>query len=327
MEAILINNLTKVYRDGKKALDNLSMTVQEGEIFTLLGPNGAGKSTLINILTTYLTPTAGSVKVLGKDICQETAFVRKKIACVAQKNSIDNHLSLMENMLFQSRLYKLDTATAAKRIDELINYLGLKEFTNHRVSTYSGGVKRRLDIAMSMVSHPKILFLDEPTVALDVESRKAVWEIVRKIRSDYGTTVFMTTHYLEEAESLSDTICILKEGHELVQDTPENLRKYTRQNLIQVTLNNPANSKSLELLLSKQPFVLSIHSHDSTITAAVKDKGHDLLSINRILIDNATPYQAIGIIEPSLEDVFLTLTNAERKGEGINNGNYQYFLA
>lgn len=314
MEAILINNLTKVYREGKKALDNLSMTVQEGEIFTLLGQNGAGKSTLINTLTTYLTPTSGSVKVFGKDLCQEPAFVRKQIACVAQKTSIDNHLSLMENMLFQSRLYKLDKATAAKRINELVNSFGLTEFADQRVFTYSGGIKRRLDIAMSMVSHPKILFLDEPTVALDIESQKAVWEIIEKIRKDYGTTVFMTTHYLEEAEALSDTICILKDGHELVQNTPENLRKYTGKNLIQVILNAPPDAKSLELLLSRQPFVLSVHCKDSTITAAVKDRQHDLLSINKIIIENSTPYRSIGIIEPSLEDVFLTLTHEERMG-------------
>lgn len=314
MEAILINNLTKIYRDGTKALDNLSMTVKEGEIFTLLGQNGAGKTTLINTLTTYLTSASGSVKIFGKDLRQEPAFVRKQIACVAQKISIDNHLSFMENMLFQSRLYKLDKRTAAQRIAELIDSFGLKEFANHRVFTYSGGIKRRLDVAMSMVSHPKILFLDEPTVALDVESRKAVWEIIEKIRNDYGTTVFMTTHYLEEAEDLSDTICILKDGHELVQDTPENLRKITRQNLIQVTLNTPDDTKSLELLLSKQPFVLSIHSQNSTVTVAVKDKEHSLLSINRILIDNSIPYRAIGMIEPSLENVFLTLTNEARKG-------------
>jgi ABC-2 type transport system ATP-binding protein len=314
LEAILINNLTKIYRDGTKALDNLSMTVKEGEIFTLLGQNGAGKTTLINTLTTYLTSASGSVKIFGKDLRQEPAFVRKQIACVAQKISIDNHLSFMENMLFQSRLYKLDKRTAAQRIAELIDSFGLKEFANHRVFTYSGGIKRRLDVAMSMVSHPKILFLDEPTVALDVESRKAVWEIIEKIRNDYGTTVFMTTHYLEEAEDLSDTICILKDGHELVQDTPENLRKITRQNLIQVTLNTPDDTKSLELLLSKQPFVLSIHSQNSTVTVAVKDKEHSLLSINRILIDNSIPYRAIGMIEPSLENVFLTLTNEARKG-------------
>lgn len=314
MEAILVNNLTKIYRDGTKALDNLSMTVKEGEIFTLLGQNGAGKTTLINTLTTYLTPASGSVKVFGKDLRREPALVRKQIACVAQKNSIDNHLSFMENMLFQSRLYKLDKRTAAQRIAELIDSFGLKEFANQRVFTFSGGMKRRLDIAMSMVSHPKILFLDEPTVALDVESRKAVWEIVAKIRKDYGTTVFMTTHYLEEAEDLSDTICILKDGHELVQDTPENLRKITRQNLIQVTLNTPTDTQSLELLLSKQPFVLSIHSRNSTVTVAVNDKEHGLLSINRILIDNSIPYRAIGMIEPSLENVFLTLTHEARKG-------------
>lgn len=314
MAAILIHNLTKVYRDGKKALDNLSMTVQEGEIFTLLGPNGAGKSTLINILTTYLTPTSGSVKVFGQDLGREPAFVRKQIACVAQKNSIDNHLSLMENMVFQSQLYHLPKATAAQRVDELITSFGLKEFAHQRVVTYSGGIKRRLDIAMSMVSHPRLLFLDEPTVGLDVESRQAVWAIVEKIRQAYSTTVFMTTHYLEEAEALSDTICILKDGHQLVQDTPKNLRQYTRQNLIQVVFNAPADTKSLERWLSRQPFVSSSHSQDSTIVVTVKDKDRDLLFINRFLMDQAIPYRSIGMIEPSLENVFLTLTHEERKG-------------
>jgi ABC-2 type transport system ATP-binding protein len=314
LEAILINNLTKIYRNGKKALDHLSMTVKEGEIFTLLGQNGAGKSTLINTLTTYLTPTSGSVKVFGKDLCHEAAFVRKQIACVAQKISIDNHLTLMENMLFQGRLYQLDKATAAERIDELIHVFALEDFSDHRVTTYSGGMKRRLDIAMSMISRPKLLFLDEPTVALDIESRKAVWEIIEKIRKDYGTTVFMTTHYLEEAEHLSDTICILKDGHELVQDTPENLRRYTRQKLLQITLTNPADIKPLERLVSKQPFVSAIHFKDRIMILTVNDKEHDLVSINKLLIDYAISYCSIGMIEPSLEHVFLTLTQGESKG-------------
>lgn len=313
MEAILINNLTKVYRDGRKALDNLSISVQEGEIFTLLGQNGAGKSTLINTLTTYLTPTSGSVKIFGKDLCQEPAFVRKQIACVAQKNSIDNHLSLMENMLFQSKLYKIDKRTATKRIDQLIKSFGLEDFTNQRVLTYSGGIKRRLDIAMSMISHPKILFLDEPTVALDIESRKEVWKIVKKIRKEYGTTVFMTTHYLEEAEALSDTICILKDGRQLVQDAPESLRQYTNQSLVEVTLNTSETVKDLEFILSKQVFVSSVYSKDKTLMVKVNDKEQDLLAINKLLLTNSISYHAIGIVEPSLEHVFLTLTHENGK--------------
>ena len=310
MEAISVQHLTKIYRNGKKALDDLSITVQEGELFTLLGQNGAGKSTLINTLTTFLAPTSGSVKVFGEDLQQKPASVRKQIACVAQHTSIDNHLSLTENMLFQSRLHKLDHATATKRIAELIESFGLGAYTQHRVFTYSGGIKRRLDIAMSMVSHPRILFLDEPTVGLDVESRKAVWDILEKIRREYGTTIFMTTHYLEEADVLSDTICIIQDGHELVQDTPKNLRQYTRQNLIQINLKSTANMAWFEELLAGSPCVAAIQSSDHTLVATVNDREQGLVTINRHLMEHAIPYQSIGIIEPSLENVYLTLIHA-----------------
>ena len=310
MEAISVQHLTKIYRNGKKALDDLSITVQEGELFTLLGQNGAGKSTLINTLTTFLAPTSGSVKVFGEDLQQKPASVRKQIACVAQHTSIDNHLSLTENMLFQSRLHKLDHATATKRIAELIESFGLGAYTQHRVFTYSGGIKRRLDIAMSMVSHPRILFLDEPTVGLDVESRKAVWDILEKIRREYGATIFMTTHYLEEADALSDTICIIQDGHELVQDTPQNLRQYTRQNLIQINLKSTANMAWFEELLAGSPCVAAIQSSDHTLVATVNDREQGLVTINRHLMEHAIPYQSIGIIEPSLENVYLTLIHA-----------------
>ncbi len=312
MEAILAQHLCKVYPGGVKALDDLNMSVREGEIFTLLGPNGAGKSTLINILTTYLTPTAGSVQVFGKDITRQAHWIRQQIACVAQKPSIDNHLSLLENMRFQSRLYHLDGNMAAKRIDELIQSLSLEEYTRQRVAAYSGGIKRRLDIAMSLVSRPRLLFLDEPTLALDVESRKAVWEIVRKIRHE-GTSVLMTTHYLEEAEALSDSICIIKNGRELIQDSPQNLRRYTRQNLIQVILNTPAAASQLEQLLLQQNDVESIQNSENKIIAAVQNKNDGLLKINRLLLEQAVSYCSVGILEPSLETVFLTLTRTAKE--------------
>jgi ABC-2 type transport system ATP-binding protein len=313
LEAISVDHLTKIYRNGKRALDDLSMTVQEGELFTLLGQNGAGKSTLINTLTTYLSPTSGLVKVFGEDLRKNPTFVRKQIACVAQHTSIDNHLSLTENMLFQSRLYKLDSALARKRIAELIESLELSAYIQHRVFTYSGGIKRRLDIAMSMVSHPRILFLDEPTVGLDVESRKAVWDILGKIRREFGTTIFMTTHYLEEADALSNTICIIQDGHELVQDTPKNLRKYTRQNLIKISLKTIVNMERLKESLSGLPCVAAIQSLDDTLIANVNDWEQGLVAINRHLIEQAVPYQSIGVIDPSLEHVYLNLIHAGKQ--------------
>jgi ABC-2 type transport system ATP-binding protein len=183
MQAIKVDKLVKQYRNGVRALDEVSLTVKSGEIFTLLGPNGAGKSSLINTLTTYLNPTSGTVAVLGKDLCADPGFVRAQIACVAQQSSIDAHLSLMENMIFQSRLYKVASVTAKKRITTLLDSFGLGPYLKYPVNTLSGGVKRRLEIALNMVSYPKVLFLDEPTVGLDILSRKAIFPI-RGFRSD-----------------------------------------------------------------------------------------------------------------------------------------------
>lgn len=239
MEAIKVEKLSKVYKNNTQALNELSLNVKRGEVFTLLGSNGAGKSTLINILTTFLQPTSGNVSILGKDISKNAKEIRREISCVAQKISIDSHLTLRENMLFQGRLYKMDYSSMEERMETLISSFGLENYTNKRVSTYSGGIKRRLDIAMSLMSSPKILFLDEPTVGMDIESRRAMWDIVRQVSREMNTTVFLTTHYLEEADMLSDTICIMKDGHEIVQDTPQNLKQYTTKQVIkQPTLDD-----------------------------------------------------------------------------------------
>ncbi len=319
MEAISVSNLSKEYASGKKALDNVSVSVSAGEIFSLLGPNGAGKSTLINILTTFLKPTSGQVSVLGHDVQTEQKAVRAHIACVAQKVSIDNHLSLRENMLFQSRLYKLDKMTAAKRMETLIAAFGLKEYEKHKVTAYSGGVKRRLDIAMSMMSYPKILFLDEPTVGMDIESRKAMWEVVKTIKAEFGTTVFLTTHYLEEADMLSDTVCIMKNGRELVQDTPERLRKHTRRNMIRIDLDNSLKPQELESEILTLPFIKGIRCEQNTIYANAHDAKKDFYTLNQFLSDKQIPYSSIGVVTPSLDDIFLSLT--QRNEEGVRNAN------
>ncbi|MCE3201607.1 ABC transporter ATP-binding protein [Paenibacillus sonchi] len=319
MDAISVNNLSKVYASGKKALDNLSLSVSAGEIFSLLAPNGAGKSTLINILTTFLKPTNGQVSVLGHDVQTQQNSIRAQISCVAQKVSIDNHLSLRENMLFQSRLYKVDRMTANKRMEALIVTFGLKEYEKHKVSVYSGGVKRRLDIAMSMMSYPKILFLDEPTVGMDIESRKAMWEVVKKIKTEFSTTIFLTTHYLEEADLLSDTVCIMKDGHELVQGTPEHLREHTRKNIVQIDLDNPERPQELITQISALPFVEGIRQEQNTIYANTHAAKRDFYALIQFLSDKQISYSAIGVVTPSLDDIFLSLTQ-KNKG-GVLNAN------
>ncbi|WP_234124902.1 ABC transporter ATP-binding protein [Clostridium hydrogenum] len=312
MHAIVINKLVKQYKNGVKALDKLSFSVNCGEIFSLLGPNGAGKSSLINILTTLYKPTSGNVTVLDRDLCKDPTWIRAQIACVAQNISIDEHLSLMENMMFQSRLYKVDTATARRRSKALIDSFGLSQYLKYPVASYSGGIKRRLDIAMNMVSMPKILFLDEPTVGMDIVSRKAMWKIMQKIRDDFKTTIFLTTHYLEEADKLSDNICIMKEGHELAYGTPESLRKYTNQNILRIGFSNLSEAKNCSKDLLKSHLLSAANIRENSIFADIENSQKTFENINKWLLENGISFKSIEILQPSLEDIFLKLTEAER---------------
>ena len=313
MEAIKIENLTKIYKTGNKVLNNLNLTVESGDIFSLLGVNGAGKSTLINILTTFINPTSGKACILGKDIRKEKNFVRKNISCVAQQISIDEHLSLLENMLFQSRLYKIDSVTAKKRIESLIDAFGLQEYEKYKVSAYSGGIKRRLDIAMSMVSSPKILFLDEPTVGMDVESRRTMWKLINNIKQNFKTTIFLTTHYLEEADILSDKICIIKNGSALVQDTPDNLKCYTDKKIIKITLNNPKEVYFTVEKLKNTNFIFNIRKENNSLILDTQNNEQDFYTVNKILMENNINYSGIGVSKPSLEDVFVSLINGRER--------------
>ncbi|WP_027626371.1 ABC transporter ATP-binding protein [Clostridium lundense] len=318
MLAIETNKLVKEYRNGVRALDELTLKVKSGEIFSLLGPNGAGKSSLINILTTFYKPTSGNVTILGKDLCKEPAWVRTQIACVAQRVSIDEHLSLMENMIFQSRLYKVDSQVAKERINSLIDSFQLSRYLKYPTASYSGGVKRRLDIAMNMVSMPKILFLDEPTVGMDVDSRRAMWEMLLKIRDEYGTTIFLTTHYLEEADKLSDTICIMKEGKELAQGTLSSLRSYIRQNMLRIGFPSPEGAKKYKDAINNMGITKFTTVKGNSVVVGVDDSKTAFTVMNKWLLDQNAMFDAIEIVEPSLEDVFLALTGSQENAkEGL----------
>ena len=313
MTAISVRNLVKKYKNGVQALDGLTLTVNEGEIFSLLGPNGAGKSTLINVLTTFLRPTSGSVILLGKDAVHEAAAIRTQISCVAQRTSIDSHLSLTENMMFQSRLYRVPKPEAQKRMKSLISCFGLERYLKYPVSSYSGGVKRRLDIALNMMSKPQVLFLDEPTVGMDIQSRMAMWDMLKKIRNDFGTTIFLTTHYLEEADQLSDTICIMKNGKEVIQGSPNALREYLRQDMLKINFPSKEEAKNcFEPLKSVIELKESDLRHDKIITG-LKNGHADLEKANRWLLEHDIPFLGIEIMQPTLEDVFIRLTGEDAK--------------
>lgn len=312
MSAIQVKQVVKQYKNGVQALNGISLCVERGEIFSLLGQNGAGKSTLLRILTTYLQPTSGRITMLGKDLCRDAASLRSQIACVAQQTSIDTYLSLEENMLLHSRLYRILKRDAEKRMETLIVDFGLEPYRRYPVSSYSGGVKRRLDIALNMMTNPKILFLDEPTVGMDVQSRIAMWGMMRKIRDDFGVTIFLTTHYLEEADQLSNTVCIMKDGKEVTQGSPAQLRSLLRQNSIEITFSSEAEARkgcgilkeqmSKEILLRAEKLLIYTQTPQSDIEAATA-----------VLLKRHAAFQGIEIAQPTLEDVYLRLTQSERK--------------
>lgn len=222
-QVLSTSELTRRYKDVF-ALDKVNLTVNAGEIFGLIGPNGAGKSTLIKILTTMLPPSSGHAQVDGFDVESKPGFVRGRIGYVPQRPSADRDLTGYENMLLSARLYLIPSAARAKMIDEALEMMSLTEYRDRLVSTYSGGMVRRLEIAQSMLHKPAVVFLDEPTVGLDPIGRWAVWDHVRKLRRDSGSAIFLTTHYMEEADELCDRVAILQTGHLKAVGTPAELK-------------------------------------------------------------------------------------------------------
>ncbi|MGI0063800.1 MAG: ABC transporter ATP-binding protein, partial [Nitrosopumilaceae archaeon] len=211
MNAIEINSLSKEF--GKiKAVDNISLEVKEGEIFGFLGPNGAGKSTTMMILTTLLKPTSGKALVAGYDVVSQAKQVRQNIGYVQQEISVDEYLTGRENLILQARLNHIPKNLVKKRIDEILELIELTYKQNEPVITYSGGMRKRLDLAGGLLHQPKVLFLDEPTVGLDIQTRRKIWEYLRKIHEKFGMTIFLSTHYMEEADNLCDRIGIIDYG-------------------------------------------------------------------------------------------------------------------
>lgn len=310
MFVIDVVNVKKTYKNGVQALDGISLSVKTGEIFSLLGQNGAGKSTLIGILTTYLKADTGEITILGNNIVSPNK-VRNNIACVAQRISIDKHLSLRENMMFQSSLYGISKDEAKKRMEKLIVEFELSQYLKYPVSSYSGGIKRRLDIALNMMSNPKILFLDEPTVGMDIQSRMAMWQMLKKIRDNFGTTIFLTTHYLEEADSLSDTICIMKDGKEVIQGSPLELREFINQKTIRILFADRNQAKVSFAILKKHLPKKDYNLKNNSILIETASSKQDFIEINKFLLNSKIDFKGIEISDPTLEDVFLRLT--ERK--------------
>jgi len=223
-DVIRVEGLTKIFNGSLVAVDHVTFSVREGEVFGFLGPNGAGKTTTINMLTTILRPTEGSASILGYDVVKQANMVRRVIGVVPQEYTADEDLTGYENIILCADLYGIPRDVARKRALELLELVELTPFKDRKVETYSGGMRRRLELACGLINRPRVLFLDEPTLGLDVQTRAATWEYIRRLKEEYGMTIFMTTHYLEEADALCDRIAIIDHGRIIAIGSPSELK-------------------------------------------------------------------------------------------------------
>jgi ABC-2 type transport system ATP-binding protein len=291
-----------------EAVKGIDLSVQEGEIFGFLGPNGAGKSTTLRMLTTLIQPTAGQARVVGHDLLRESSQVRKRIGYVSQAGGADETATGRENLILQGRLYGLSRDAARKRTDELLISLELASFADRLVKTYSGGQRRRLDLALGMVNSPRLLFLDEPTSGLDPQSRAHLWEEVRKLRA-LGTTIFLTTHYLEEADVLADRLAIMDDGCIVAEGTPDELKQLIAGDVVTLGLETQnGHYPKIQNLLRGQTFVREMHKGDDEVQLYVERGEENLAEIIRLVDGAGLRINKVAMTRPSLDDVFLRKT-------------------
>src|SRR5215210_4548999 len=301
------------YKKGPRAVDGIDLAVASGEIYGFLGPNGAGKSTTVHMLTTLLPPTEGSARVAGFDVEKEGAEVRSQIGAALQEAALDPFLTGREHMKLQTALHGLPRAERVARADELLGRVGLSDAADRKVGGYSGGMKRRLDLALALVHRPRILFLDEPTTGLDVQSRSALWEEVKRLAADRGVTVFLTTQYLEEADVLADRVGIIDRGHIVAEGTPEALKaEIGRPSVEAVPRDLEELGRTREVLARFGEPVTG-----STKGAAVRLAGGDaqLAEVVRALDAESIEIQELQLHAPTLDDVFLAKTGRSLEGE------------
>lgn len=301
--AIHIQNLTRHY-ENLVAVDNISFDIEQGEIFGLLGPNGAGKTTTLSMLATMLPPTSGSATINGIDIQKDEDGVRNAIGIVFQDQSLDEELTAWENMDFHGRLYRIPKETRNERIAELLRLVELYERKDDLVKTFSGGMRRRLEIARGLLHHPSVLFLDEPTLGLDPQTRNLLWQYIATLAKEKGITIILTTHYMEEADRLCNRIAIIDHGKIIAMDTPEKLKDRIGGDV--VTIGSPDPTKAASALASLQ--FGRVEQHDNRVSVSLRNAEQHISAIVLHLAEKQVPMDSISIHKPTLEDVFLFFT-------------------
>jgi ABC-2 type transport system ATP-binding protein len=311
--AIVAEDLVKVYpgrgrRPAVRALDGLGFTVAAGRVFGLLGPNGAGKSTTTKILTTLSRPTSGSARVGGHDVLREAAAVRAAIGYVSQGASTDPLLTATENLTIAARLRGIGASDAAARARRLLEEFGLAEASKRPVSTFSGGMRRRLDVAAALVHRPQVLFLDEPTTGLDPEARAAMWAEIRRLSGEEALTVVLTTHYMEEADRLADELLIVNRGRAVVQGTPDELKAALHGDSVRVSLVEP-DAARVRAAVARVPglrdVVIEASGVDGVLAARTDDASGAVGAVIAALDASGIRYGQVSASHPTLDDVYL----------------------
>jgi ABC-2 type transport system ATP-binding protein len=304
-EAIRVDRLIKRFEDVT-AVDDISFSVEQGELFGLLGPNGAGKTTTINILSTLIRPTSGTAEVGGYEVTRSRDLVRKSIGIVFQEPALDGKLTGRENLEFHAMMYGMDKAERRKRISAVLELVELTDKASVLVEKYSGGMKRRLEIARGLIHRPKVLFLDEPTLGLDAQTRRHIWDYVRKLNKESGVTIILTTHYMEEADYLCGRIAIMDHGKFVALDTPPRLKDILGGDVV-----------SLEIESGMEPFlaevrvldwIKEVHVHDDVLHLTMDRGERRIPELIALAQDRGAVVACVHLRKPSLEDVFLHFT-------------------
>ena len=317
MYSIETKSLTKSFGDVI-AVNDISFSVNSGEIFGFLGPNGAGKSTTMMILTTLLKPTSGQALISEFDVVGNAKKVREKIGYVQQETTVDEYLTGRENLLLQAKLNHIPKNEINSRIDEVLELIELSDKQNDSVVTYSGGMRKRLDIAGGLLHRPKVLFLDEPTVGLDIQTRRKIWEYIKKIHKEFDMTIFLSTHYMEEADNLCDRIGIIDGGKIQVIDSPENMKNAMGNEVISIIMDDAHNRDSFLSQLKTIEFVKNINEDSTKLTLFVSNGTQVIPKIFQISSELKIKINTISLTRPTLDDVFLSYTGHEIRGDNSN---------
>ena len=311
MAAIEVRGLERRYSEDVLAVAGIDLEVAEGEIYAFLGPNGAGKTTTVRMLTTLLAPTGGTATVAGFDVVKDAPNVRRSIGVALQEAALDPLMTGRELMHLQATLHGLPGPEAKRRGDALLHRVGLADAADRRVGTYSGGMRRRLDLGAALVHDPKVLFLDEPTTGLDPVSRIAIWDEVSRL-NDEGTTVFLTTQYLEEADQLADRVGIIDDGKMAAEGTPTELKAQVGNAHLEVVI---ADGRSVDAEIVMARFGDPMPARDGTLMVGLRGGAADVAPIVRALDDEGLCLQSLNLVQPTLDDVFVEKTGRHLEGD------------